>query len=90
MGQRRPSRILIHTRHRQPGQAGAALKACASSVILPISGRPVEFPAHNAKGPCGCGRRGGHLSWRCRKKCDDMIYVPALTADCRLLAGPHG
>ena len=27
-------------------------------------------------GPCGYGRRGGHLSWRCRK-CYDVIPVQA-------------
>lgn len=36
--------------------------------------------------PCGCGRRGGHMTWRCRL-CDAVVYAPPPAPDCRPLAG---
>jgi hypothetical protein len=35
--------------------------------------------------PCSC--RGGHTTWTCLA-CSAVMYGPALTAACRVLAGP--
>lgn len=37
--------------------------------------------------PCGCGRRGGHMTWACAL-CGEVIYAPELRSECRPLAGP--
>ncbi|MDT7719826.1 MAG: hypothetical protein QOE94_837 [Mycobacterium sp.] len=36
--------------------------------------------------PCGCGRRGGHMTWAC--DCGVVVYAPPLSASCRVLIGP--
>ncbi|MEB4212322.1 hypothetical protein [Mycobacterium sp. 94-17] len=36
--------------------------------------------------PCGCGQRGGHMTWTCRR-CDVTAYGPPLGQTCRLLNG---
>jgi hypothetical protein len=36
--------------------------------------------------PCGCGRRGGHMTWSC--ECGATVYAPPLSVACRVLVGP--
>lgn len=36
--------------------------------------------------PCGCGHRGGHMTWACLE-CGHVLYAPPLAPECRPLAG---
>src|SRR5579859_7158183 len=36
--------------------------------------------------PCGCGRRGGHMTWAC--ECGAVVYAPPLSAACAVVYAP--
>jgi len=40
-------------------------------------------------GHAGCGSCAGHTTWTC-STCDEIIYAPPLSVNCRVLTGPTG